>query len=273
MLRQRVITAAVLVVLIVTAVVALPLAAFGALLAVVVLAGAWEWATLSGFDGVVRYGYCGLMGGLLGLGWWLHDYEPLMTMLLFAAVLFWLLVLFWLRSYAAEPQRRSPAPLWGLAGLLVLLTPWAALLELRQWPESGPELVLFLLVMIWIADSGAYFVGRRWGRRKLAPQISPGKTWAGALGAFSTTLIMALAGAAGFGLAPGWWPVFVALCLVTVAFSIVGDLFESMLKRQWGVKDSGQLLPGHGGVLDRIDSLTAAVPLFVLGLWLLPAWR
>ncbi|MGB4876542.1 MAG: phosphatidate cytidylyltransferase, partial [Candidatus Competibacter sp.] len=142
--------------------------------------------------------------------------------------------------------------------------PWAALMALRA--DYGPRSVVFLLLLVWAADIGAYFAGRRWGRRKLAPAISPGKTWEGALGGGLATLVLALVGAAflkvgasGFG--------FVAVCLITMGFSIAGDLFESMMKRQSGLKDSGSLLPGHGGVLDRVDSLSAAAPVFLLGLY------
>jgi phosphatidate cytidylyltransferase len=131
--------------------------------------------------------------------------------------------------------------------------------------EFGPGYVLFLFLLIWVADIGAYFAGRRWGRRKLALAISPGKTWEGAVGAGAAALAFALAGAAALGLGSRW-PGFVAICMVTVGFSIAGDLFESMMKRQRGLKDSGSLLPGHGGVLDRVDSLTAAAPVFLLGL-------
>jgi phosphatidate cytidylyltransferase len=152
----------------------------------------------------------------------------------------------------------------GGAGVVVLVAPWVALMGLRD--DFGPAYVLFLLLLIWVADTGAYFAGRRWGRRKLAPTISPGKTWEGVFGAGMATLAFALVGAA--VLEEGArWPGFVAVCMVTVGFSIVGDLFESMMKRQRGVKDSGSLLPGHGGVLDRFDSLTAAAPAFLLGLY------
>ena len=132
--------------------------------------------------------------------------------------------------------------------------------------EFGAGYVLFLLFLIWIADSGAYFTGRRWGQRKLALSISPGKTWEGVWGASLAALVFAMLGAVVLEVRMPW-PGFVILSMVTVGFSIAGDLFESMLKRQRGLKDSGSLLPGHGGVLDRVDSLTAAVPVFLLGLY------
>jgi phosphatidate cytidylyltransferase len=154
-------------------------------------------------------------------------------------------------------------------GLVVLLGLWLAVVHLHGHSERGPELVLFLMLLIWTADTAAFFTGRRWGKTKLAPIISPGKTWAGVYGA--------LVGAAAAGLLLSWWlslssvltAVAVMICVVTAFVSVVGDLYESLVKRRRGVKDSGRLLPGHGGMLDRIDSLTAAAPVFTLGvLWL-----
>jgi phosphatidate cytidylyltransferase len=126
---------------------------------------------------------------------------------------------------------------------------------------------MVLLCLVWATDTGAYFVGRRWGGRKLAPKVSPGKTFAGLWGGLGFGLLTAAAAALGLGV--GQWPLFVAACLVTVGFAVAGDLYESMVKRQVDVKDSGNLLPGHGGALDRLDSLTAAAPAFALGMtWL-----
>ena len=122
--------------------------------------------------------------------------------------------------------------------------------------------VLAVLVLVWIADTAAYFSGRRWGRRKLAPSISPGKTWAGAAGGVFGAAAYAMIG--GMYLSGAGWPLYVALAVVLAALGIVGDLFESAVKRQAGVKDSGALLPGHGGVLDRIDSATAVLPVAAL---------
>jgi phosphatidate cytidylyltransferase len=164
----------------------------------------------------------------------------------------------------APTRQENRSATIAVAGVIVLAAPWVAFMALRD--EFGPAYVLFLFLLVWIADIGAYFAGRRWGRRKLAVTISPGKTWEGALGAGMAALMFALAGAAVLGVGARW-PWFVAICMVTVGFSIVGDLFESMLKRQCGMKDSGTLLPGHGGVLDRVDSLTAAAPIFLLGLY------
>ncbi len=163
------------------------------------------------------------------------------------------------------------APLWmwrgvrpaqrtwlGAAGFAVLVPAGLAMLALR------PLEVLLVLALVWIADTAAYFVGRAWGRRKLAPAISPGKTWEGALGGLLGALAYAIIG--GFWIQGIAWPPFLAAAALLAMVSIAGDLFESAAKRQAGVKDSGSLLPGHGGVLDRIDSATAALPLAAL-LW------
>jgi phosphatidate cytidylyltransferase len=155
-----------------------------------------------------------------------------------------------------------------VSGLLVLIPAWAGLVWIHQL-SRGPYLVLFLLVLIWIADSGAYFAGRRWGRRKLAPLVSPGKTREGAYGALAGGLLWGGVLAALYGVSVPQQGCLVLLCLLTVVASIVGDLYESLSKRERGVKDSGSLLPGHGGILDRIDSLTAAAPVFALGLHLI----
>jgi len=152
--------------------------------------------------------------------------------------------------------------------LLVLLPSWTALVWIHSL-SGGPYLVLFLMVLIWIADSGAYFAGRRFGRNKLAPVVSPGKTLEGVYGALAGGLIWSLVLVVYYGDSALHHIGLLLLCLLTVPASIVGDLYESLLKRERGVKDSGSLLPGHGGVLDRVDSLTAAAPVFAFGLILL----
>ena len=265
MLKQRVMTASILAILVVWAVLKLPVAGFGVALLAVILLGAWEWTRLVGLNAAHQRGL--YVGGVLALIlaiWPLLDNAAFIHGLLALSVLGWCGALVWLRRYAAQPGTRNLPWLTGGAGIVALVAPWVALMALRG--EFGSGYVLFLFLLIWAADVGAYFAGRRWGRRKLAPAISPGKTWEGVAGAGAAALLLAVLGAAlletsGRGLA------FVAVCLATVGFSIVGDLFESMIKRQCGVKDSGALLPGHGGVLDRVDSLTAAAPVFVFGLY------
>jgi len=265
MLKQRVITACILALLSLWVVLKLPPVGFGAVVAAVMLLGAWEWAPLAGLHGVRdRLLYAGLVLALILGGWALLDQPWFVGSVLILATLAWCGAGLWLWRFTADPERHDSPWLIGIAGLAALVPPWVAMMALRD--QYTPGHVLFLLLLIWGADVGAYFAGRRWGRRKLALAISPGKTWEGVAGAGAMTLVLALMGAAvlGFG---ARWLTFTAICIVTIGFSIVGDLFESMLKRQGRIKDSGSLLPGHGGMLDRIDSLTAAAPIFLLGLY------
>jgi phosphatidate cytidylyltransferase len=247
MFRRRVITAAVAGVLAIWGVLALPVEWFGVALLAIVLLAAWEWSQLLNLAWPFeRIGYCLLTLGLLIVAWGGLENRLFVWLLLVLACAFWCGVLFWLWRYAANPELRNSPLSWQLAGLFTLVVPWVLLMDLRGAPGFGAQYVLFLLLLVWIADSGAYFVGRRWGRRKLAPGISPGKTREGAFGALAATLLFSLLGGAVLGMAR--WPWFILVCMVTVVFSIVGDLFESMLKRQHSAKDSGYLLPGHGGV-------------------------
>ncbi len=265
MLRERILTALVLAALALGALFGLPVAGFGAALLLVILPAAWEWARLAGFSAApARWGYVGVVLLLILASWpWVAN-KSFVGGLLAVAAAGWIGALVWLKRFADEPDRPDRAAAVAAAGGVVLVAPWVALMALRA--EYGPGYVLFLMLLVWAADIGAYFAGRRWGRRKLAPAISPGKTWEGVLGGGVATLLLALAalsvlavGGSGVG--------FVAICMITMGFSIVGDLFESMMKRQRGLKDSGSLLPGHGGVLDRVDSLSAAAPVFLLGLY------
>jgi phosphatidate cytidylyltransferase len=266
MLRQRIITALLLAIAVICCIFILPESGFGLFILIILLLAAWEWANLLGLSMTAKVIYCASIIVLVGITWWLESYKSLLWPFLLTAGIYWVYVLVWLVRYTRQPASKDHTAVLLLSGLVVLIAPWIALMGLRSLPEFGAGYVLFLLIMIAAADTGAYFSGRLWGRHKLAPQISPGKTWEGVLGAIAATLVIALSGALWFQVEPLYWMMFVGICLLTVLFSIIGDLFESMIKRQKGVKDSGNLLPGHGGVLDRIDSLTAAAPLFLLGL-------
>lgn len=271
MLKQRIVTGLVLGALVVWGVFALPGNAFASVLLVVILLAAWEWGGLLAFSTPVRVVYCVIIGAAVALLWQVIGNEIVLWAALCAAALFWLYMVIWLLRYAKNARLRDSAGNAKhliAAGFIVLLMPWIALVALRNATEYGSSYVLFFFALIWAADSGAYFAGRRWGRHKLAATISPGKTIEGAAGAILIAVVTAVIGCLVLGV--GSWPWFILLCLLTVIFSIVGDLSESMLKRQHGAKDSGSLLPGHGGILDRIDSLTAAAPLFLLGLKMLP---
>jgi len=152
----------------------------------------------------------------------------------------------------------------GFSGFVVLVPSWLALTSIHR---QGPIMLMFLLVLVWITDIAAYFVGKRFGKTKLAPKLSPGKSREGLWGALMASILLAIVGVRLFDLDMNVWVYFGCLCLLTALISVVGDLYESLLKRRAGVKDSGRILPGHGGILDRIDSLTAAAPGFVLGLY------
>ena len=267
MLATRIATAAVLIPIVLAALFLLPPRIFGvALLAVVVIA-AYEWARLVGFKprrsllfvvGTFLLGF-DLLFGAPGFadGW-----PPAVVLTVCGtATVFWVLVATpWI---ALAWPTRSQITL-ALVGWLVLIAAWLALVELQA---RSPWLVLAAMAIVWIADTAAYFAGRAFGRHKLAPHVSPGKTWEGVMGALIGVAIYALAlvpfaARAGFhgsvdAATIALWLVFVA---ALAAVSVVGDLFESMLKRHAGVKDSGHLLPGHGGVLDRTDALLAAMP-------------
>ena len=185
--------------------------------------------------------------------------EPVSRVVLMAAALFWVIAApIWLARGVSIEHRIALIA----TGFIVLVPAGLALAALE------PRHVLFVLVLVWVADTTAYFVGRAWGRRKLAPSISPGKTWEGAWGGIVGALAYAII-CGGFAGGVAWVPL-VAGAALAAALSIVGDLFESAAKRQAGVKDSGTLLPGHGGILDRIDSATATLPLAAL---LLPWMR
>ncbi len=265
MLKQRILTASVLAIVVVWVVLKLPVAGFGLALLAVILPAAWEWARLAGLGGTRdRLLYGGAVLLAIAAFWPLAGRSGFVAGLLIAVVACWCYAVVWMWRYAGRPDHSDRTMTVAMAGVVVLVAPWVALVALRG--EYGAKYVLFLLLLIWAADIGAYFAGRRWGRRKLAPAISPGKTWEGALGGGVATLAFSLAGAVVLGVGDHW-PWFAVVCMITMGFSIVGDLFESMMKRQRGLKDSGSLLPGHGGVLDRVDSLTAAAPVFLLGLY------
>jgi len=227
------------------------------LAALLALAGGFEWARLCRFSAPLAWLY-GAVAALALSALFVAGNRAAFAAFLVAAI-FWLLAVpLWLARGVSAQAR--PAL---IASGLVVIVPAALALALVPARE-----VLAVLVLVWIADTAAYFVGRAWGRRKLAPAISPGKTWEGATGG----VVGALAYAIILGAFTDHivWAPWLAAAAVLAAVSIVGDLFESAAKRQAGVKDSGALLPGHGGILDRIDSATATLPLAAL---LLPWMR
>lgn len=257
MLKARILTVLLLLPLLLAALFLLPEKDWALLMLGVVLIGAGEWSKISAFTGFQGVVYM-LLTLFIGLALLPESSRSANFMLYGIAFLFWALVVpLWLRNQ----WRTRQWSLMALTGWVVLIPTWLALVELRTF---GPGLLLGLLAVVWIADSAAYFSGRKFGRHKLAPAISPGKTWEGVAGAFLGVTL--------YGLAWGMWDSSavpfnsglwrgVLLLWLLMLFSILGDLFESWMKRVAGLKDSGRILPGHGGVLDRIDALTAAMPL------------
>ena len=262
-LRKRVLTAVVLAALLVVVILWLPPWVTVVVFTFTVLLGAWEWSAFLRLPGPGwRLGYVMLIGVLLWVAWRISASPAGRDLVLLVALIWWIAALAWI---VLAPQRVAR---WtaGLAGILALVPAWLALVRLRLSEPAGAQWMLFALVLVWVADIGAFFCGRSFGRRRLAPQVSPGKTWEGVWGAFAVSALVAVAGSQWFGVPLA---VFLPLCLVAVGFSIVGDLTESLLKRFAGVKDSGSIFPGHGGVMDRIDSLTGAAPVLLLGLTVL----
>ncbi|OGS80337.1 MAG: phosphatidate cytidylyltransferase [Gallionellales bacterium GWA2_55_18] len=270
MLKSRVITATVLLALLLAALFALPPAAWAVLIVVMVMQGAVEWSRLSGFTGRKASLYWGLtlllMLGLLWMDAGTTEAQRLQIHLAVYAVsaLLWLIIVpAWLM---VGWKVRQPV-LMALTGWAVLVPTGLAMLDMRA---ASPWILLFVMCLVWIADIAAYFAGRKFGKRKLAPSISPGKTWEGVVGALlgvSVYVVLAWSFSPDFAhrevlpillLASWWW----------VGLAVIGDLFESAVKRQAGVKDSGALLPGHGGLLDRIDALTSTLPLAALAMLL-----
>ncbi|MGD9597338.1 MAG: phosphatidate cytidylyltransferase [Steroidobacteraceae bacterium] len=266
MLRQRVATALVLGAFILVVLFLLPSWATVAVITVAILAGAWEWSAFIGAGGrvstIARLAFVALViAAIAALA--LPAAPPLPGRTVLAiAIAWWVVALGWITLAPAA----APRPTGAIAGILTLVPAWYALVHLRTDLAAGAQWVLFLLILVTAADSGAYFAGRRFGRVKLAPRVSPGKTWEGVIGGFAAGCAAALAGAQWFDLPPG---PFVMLAATVIVFSVVGDLLESLMKRCAGVKDSGTLFPGHGGMLDRIDSLTAAAPVLLAGLHVL----
>ncbi len=268
MLKQRLLTAAVLIPLFVWGVLGLPSHYFALLLAIVVMIAAVEWTRLAAFVPRDRAVFLLVMLVALGGVMLAPSLLALSPTVAALAVIGWVVALQWVRRYerGVDSVPRNP---WAriLIGVLVLWPAWLSLVALHG--GAGPAYVLFVFVLVWAADSGAYFSGRRFGRRKLAPRVSPGKSWEGVSGGMVAALLAAWLGAVILGMSVAGTMAFIALCAVVVAMSVVGDLFESLFKREAGLKDSGRFLPGHGGALDRIDSITAAAPVFYLGLTLL----
>ena len=271
MLKQRVITAIGLALLFLGVLFYLSVIGFAIAIAVVVLLASWEWANMAGLKAQgQRLLYVLGVGVAMALTGWYVDFwagdvldgSSVRTVLLVACT-WWAVALLWVQGYPSSSVLWAHPLVKIVMGLLVLVPTWLSLVFLRGEP-SGEWLILLVVLVVVCADIGAYFSGKTFGKRKLAPEVSPGKSWEGFWGGFICCLLLALV--VGFTFGGGW--LLLAVIAPTALASVLGDLLESMVNRQRGLKDSSQLLPGHGGILDRVDSITAAAPVFSLAILL-----
>ena len=267
MLKARVLTALVMLPIALLILFVLPEDAFAICVGLIVLVGAWEWIRLSGFvNQLLTRALLVIFGGVLIWSYLLPNAD--IPMILGIGCTFWFGAALMVMMYPRSKQRLVGKCIKLGFGLLVLIPAYVALLYLRRH-EAHLLLTALLVTSIWAADVGAYFVGRQFGTTKLAPNVSPGKSWEGLVGGVIIALVIGTLGASLVEpshqlFSPIAWFVLPGIVVITVLFSVLGDLFESLIKREQGVKDSSSLLPGHGGVMDRIDSLTAATPVFAL---------
>lgn len=283
MLKQRIITALSLAPVTLGCVFFLATDFFAVFCTVVMLIGAWEWGPLMGLTKpAARIGFMALIAALLAA---LHWYAPVQSMwmvsgellpiyynVLLVAALWWAVSLLLIFSYPSSSKVwQSNALIKGLVGVLTLVPAWVAFIAIRTLNINvenqfyfGASLLFASLAIVWAADVGAYFCGKKFGKRKLMPLVSPNKTIEGFVGGLISVVVLVVIMNLCFGIETTAYPVYLLIALVTAVVSAVGDLNESMFKRTAGVKDSGSILPGHGGLLDRIDSLVAATPVFIL---------
>ncbi len=263
MLLQRLITGLALAILVLAVAFLLPPKAISALIVLVVLLGAWEWGGFLGANSyAARLGYVAVIAVALALAWWFSQTPEVYRGLLWGSLAWWAIAFIWILRFPTPVPRAAVF----LCGIAVLVPFGIGLLGLSH-EAANVQWIIYALVVTISADVGGYFVGRAIGRARLAPSVSPGKTWEGLGGGVALALLVTTAAAYWFDVP---WVPFAALSVAMALVSVVGDLTVSMFKRHAGLKDSGQLLPGHGGLLDRIDSLSASIPLFALGLsWLL----
>jgi phosphatidate cytidylyltransferase len=266
MLRQRVITAVILLILFLAALFSLPALGWVMLVVVIVMQATLEWARLSKLPGHMTNAYWwGTLVIIAALVWLDEARHPMLHMAVYmASLILWVAVVplwLWLKWKLQSPLVMAAVG-WG-----VIIPTGLAMIDLRQ---SSPWILLGIMALVWVADSAAYFTGRKFGKTKLAPSISPGKTWEGVIGALlGVSLYVVLAWSASpYSQLMRYLPNVLIASWCWVGLAVVGDLFESAIKRQAGVKDSGELLPGHGGLLDRIDALTSTLPLAALAMLL-----
>lgn len=266
MLKTRIITALILAPIAIGGIFFLPPLGFALFTAAIITLGAWEWANMSGFEqqsGRIFYAavIALILYGLLNV--------PAVAVL-WLALVWWAVCFLLVRSYPAGSESWGSVPVRAFMGVLVLVPAWVGLNHLRAGAfqfggtDNNLLLILYVFCVVWVADIGAYFAGRAFGKAKLAPRVSPGKSWAGVWGGLVAVGTFAFIVSVLVSASAVETVLLIIASLVTGLVSVLGDLLESMLKRFRGIKDSSRLLPGHGGIMDRIDSLTAAVPVFAL---------
>lgn len=270
MLKQRVITALILVAVLGTAIVNFSMLGFAALMTVLVLGASWEWSVLAGLRSKLgRLAFTLSCALLMAVSIWRcqllseqaqwHEIRDILSL----GCLWWAIALLWVTTYPGS------AKLWGSVlvrmgmGFLTLVPAWLAFISLRL-NDNGIAFIFILIGMVVCSDTGAYFSGRAWGKAKLAPAVSPAKSWAGFWGGLLASCCFAVLIWAIYGTEEMQLATVLFIAVFTGLASVLGDLLESMVKRHQGVKDSGTILPGHGGLMDRLDSLTAAAPVFAL---------
>lgn len=265
-LKTRIITALILAPIAIGGIFFLPSLGFALFTAAIIVLGAWEWANMSGLESQAgRVGYAAVVALIL---YGLMDAPAIAV--LWLALLWWFVCFLLVRSYPGGADRWGSMPVRALMGVLVLVPAWVGLNHLRaggfQFGNTDNNLlvILYVFCIVWVADIGAYFAGRAFGKAKLAPSVSPGKSWAGVWGGLVAVGVFALMASWLVSASAAETILLVIASLATGMVSVLGDLLESMLKRFRGIKDSSGLLPGHGGIMDRIDSLTAAAPVFAL---------
>lgn len=272
MLKQRVITASIMMLVFLALLFLSPWQVFLACISVFFAVGIWEWSDLSGLNGVVsRLLYVLLLSGLGCLFLFATSFGldlEVLKYLLGVICLWWFAAFIWVRIFPVGEGLAKSRLVRAFLGVLVILPAWLSVTFLIQ-QQNGPLLVLLGLLTVAAVDVGAYFTGRKFGKRKLAPVVSPGKSWEGVWGGLVLAMLVSLAFVQIFGELNFVCLLFVILPAALI--SVVGDLLESMVKRVRGIKDSGSILPGHGGVMDRIDGLTSAIPVYTLAI-LLSNW-
>ena len=272
MTRTRLLAALVMAPAAISAILLLPTPWVAALSAVIFLAGLWEWFDLAEIeDTLARTVLLAVHVAMIAAIVWASRTNAGTTLALYQlasviGVIWWLLALAWLGRYEFASNHDSYARVFKLAAAALAMIPaWCALVWIHASEPNGHRWLLTALAIVWAADSGAYFVGRKFGKRKLAPRISPNKTVEGLVGGLACGLLAGLGFALIAGASAAQLPAVALVAVVAVVFSGVGDLFESLLKRHVGAKDSSHLIPGHGGILDRVDGVIAALPVFALG--------